>query len=61
MTTGVPDTQTEMARVQFELNLQITELQLRAQPSNPLELNEERVIDVTEAVVMVDSVVEDST
>ena len=35
LATKVRDTQTQMARVQFLLNLHITELQLRAPPSTP--------------------------
>lgn len=41
LATGVRDTQTEMAWVQLELNLQITELQLRAQPSTPPKVKEQ--------------------
>lgn len=40
LATGMCDTQTKMARVQLELNLQITELQLRAQPSTLPEVKE---------------------
>ena len=59
MATGVCDTHTEMVRVQLELNLQITELQLKAQPSTPPELKEQRAIAVTEAITAVESVVSD--
>lgn len=41
------------------MNLQITELQLKAQPSTPLEVLEKRTIFVTIAIVVVDIVVED--
>ena len=37
---GVCDARTEMARFQLELNLKITELQLKAQPSTLLEVKE---------------------
>ena len=58
---GVCNTQMEMARVQLELNLQITELQLRAQPSTPPKLKEYWVAAVTEAFVAVESAVADCT
>lgn len=48
-----------MAQVQLEFNLQITELQLRAQTSTMPEVKEQQVTVVIEAVVAVDSVVAD--
>lgn len=41
LATGVRDTRTEMVRVQLDLNSQIIELQLRAQPSTPPEVKEQ--------------------
>lgn len=61
LTTGVHDTHTKMAWVQLELNLEITELQLKVQPSTPPEVKEHRMTTVTKAVVAVDSAVADYT
>jgi len=58
---GVRDTRIEMAQVQLELNLQITELQLRAQRSTPPEVKEQRATIITEAVTAVESAVADCT
>jgi len=58
---GVCDTRTEMVKVQLELNLQIIELQLKAQPSTLLEVKEQRVTIITKAVAVVDSVIADCT
>jgi len=41
LATWLHDTQRDMVQVQLELNLQITELQLRAQPSTPPEVKEQ--------------------
>ena len=41
LATGVHNARTEMARVQLELNLQITELHLKAQCSTPPEVKEQ--------------------
>ena len=53
------DTKTEVARVQFKLNLKITEMELKSQPSTPPEVREEREVVVKEGVAMVDAVVVD--
>jgi len=42
LTEGVHDARTELAKVQFELNLKITQLELRAQPSTLPEVREQR-------------------
>lgn len=39
--TGVHEARDEMTKVQLELNLYITELQLKAQPSTPSEIREQ--------------------
>lgn len=57
---GVHDTWTKMAQVQLELNLQIIELELKAQPSTPLEVKEQWAIVIVEVVTMVDSSVAES-
>ena len=56
---GVHDARVEMARVQLELNLQIVELQLKAQPSTPLEVKEQRTTTITTTIATVDSAVID--
>ena len=61
LATRVRDTRTKMARVQLELNLQIPELQLRAQGSTLPEVKEQQVAIVTEAVAAVENVVADCT
>ena len=40
LATGVRDAREKMAKVWLELNLQIAELQLKAQPSTPLKVKE---------------------
>lgn len=50
-----------MARVQLELNLQIVELQLKAQPSTPPEVREQRANTITVAIAKVNNVVTDNT
>jgi hypothetical protein len=42
LAAGVREAREEMAKVQLELNLQIAELQLKAQPSTPPEVREQR-------------------
>ena len=42
METRVCEAKAEMTKVQLELNLQIAELQLKVQPSSPLEDREQR-------------------
>lgn len=61
LATGVRDTQTEMVRVYLELNLQIIELHLSAQPPSPPEVKEHRVNAITEIVTVVESAVTDYT
>ena len=41
LVSGVCDLREETTRVQLELNLQIDELQLKAQPSTPLKIKEQ--------------------
>jgi len=59
LATRVHDNRTEMEWVQLELNLKITKLQLRAQPSTLPEVKEQRETTITEAVETVASVVVD--
>ena len=49
----------EMAKVQLESNLQIVELQLKAQPSTPPKVKEKRTTMVTIVIETVDSEVTD--
>ena len=55
--TGVRDARIELAKVQLELNLQITDLQLKAQLSTPPEVKKQHATVVTEAIVAVDNAV----
>ena len=50
-----------MARVQLELNLQTMELQLRAQPSTPLEVKEQWETTITKGFAAEDSAIADCT
>lgn len=59
LVAGVRDAQIEIAKVQFELNLKITEIKLRAQPSTPPEVREQCEVAVKNAVAAVDTTVED--
>jgi len=61
LTVGVREERTELSKLQFELNLKITELELRAQPSTPLEVKEQRTTAVKDAVAAVDVAVKDCT
>lgn len=56
---GVHETQVEKAKVRLDQNLQIVELQLKAQPSTLLQIREQCTTSVTIEMVTVDSVVED--
>lgn len=47
LATGVHKAQEEMTKVQLELNLQIAEMRLKAQPSTPLEVREQCVNTIT--------------
>ena len=47
LAAGVHEVKEEMAKVQLELNLQIAELQLKAQPSTPPEVREQRTSAIT--------------
>lgn len=57
LATGVCDARAEMARVQLELNLQLTKLQLRAQLSTLSKVREQHTTMVTTSIMMVDSAV----
>lgn len=61
LATGVHEIRTKMERVHLELNLQITKLQLMAQPSTPPEVKEQQATTIFEAVAVVDITVVDYT
>lgn len=61
LATGVRDARTEMGKVQLELNLHITTLLLKVQPSIPPEVKEQWVTVVIEAIAAIDSAVADCT
>lgn len=50
-----------MAKVQLELNLQIVELQLKAQPSTSLEIRKHRASAIILGMGEIKSVIRDST
>lgn len=50
-----------MTKLQLELNLQITELQLRAQPSTPLEVREQCARAITAGLEEIGGAVQDYT
>ena len=58
---GVCDAKVEVARVQFELNMKITELELKAQPLNLPEVREKCNPAVKEGIATVDAAVVDCT
>lgn len=55
------DSKTEVAKVQFELNLKITELELKSYPSTPPYVREQREAIVKDGVAAVDATVVDCT
>jgi len=58
---GVHDAKIEMTKVQFELNLKIIDLELKPQPSTPLEAREKCEVVVKDVVVVVDAIMVDYT
>ena len=58
---GMFNTNTEMEKVRFELNLKITNFQLKTQPSTPLEVKEQREAVVRDGVIAVDVAVVECT
>lgn len=54
----VCDARAQMSRVQLEKNLKSAELKLKAQPSTPLEIREQRTTVVTTTMAVIDSAVE---
>jgi len=61
LVVGVCDARTELAKVQFEPNINIVELELRAQPLTPPEVREQREEFVKDAIATVDAAVKDFT
>ena len=59
LAVGVHDARNEMAKVQFELHLKITELKLREQPSTPLEVRKQHKAVVKNVVTAIDVAVVD--
>lgn len=57
LAAGVRDSREEMTKVQMELNLQMVELQLKVQPSTPLEVKEQRAVEITTIIAVVNSAV----
>lgn len=61
LVAGVHKAWIELAKVQFELNLKIIELELRAQTSSPPEVREQCETIVKDAIIAVDTAVKDCT
>lgn len=61
LAAGFHKAREEMAKVQLELNLQIAELWLKAQPSTPLEVREQRASSITSGMEEISIVVKDCT
>lgn len=61
LAAGVREVREEMAKVQLALNLQIAELQLKAQSSTPPEVREQCAISVTLGMEEISNVVRDCT
>lgn len=61
LTVGVREVRSELAKVQLELNIKITELVLRDQPSNLLEVKKLREAAARDAVANIDSTVKECT
>ena len=61
LAVGASEAREEMTKVQLELNLQIAELQLKVQPSTPLEVKEQHTSAITTRMEDISSVVRDYT
>ena len=61
LTTGMHEAREEMGKVQLELNLQIVEMRLKAQPSTPVEAREQCTNAITSGMDGINSVVSDCT
>lgn len=57
LAAGVCNAKTEVAQVQFELNMKITKLELKSQPSTPPEVREQREAAVKDSISTVDAAV----
>ena len=61
LASGVREAREEMTNVQRELNLQIAELRLKAQPSTPLEVREQHICAIITGLEEIRGVVQDCT
>jgi len=59
--SGVRDAREETTKVQLELNLQIAKLQLKVQPSTPLEIREQCTNAITAGLEYIGNVMHDCT
>lgn len=57
LATAVKESQDEIVRVRFEMQLQISELQLKLQPMTPPEVREQCEATIEEGMTMVEDVV----
>lgn len=61
LAAGMGDAKVEVARVQFEMNMKITELELKSQPSTPPAVIEQDKVAIKDGVSTVDVAVVDYT
>ncbi len=61
LTARVLDARTKLAKVQFEMNLKIMELELRAETSTPPEVREQCEAAVKDEAAAVDATVKECT
>ena len=61
METGAHEAREEMTKVQLELNLQIVELRLKAQPSTPPEIEEQHASTIAVGLEEIGGAMHDCT
>lgn len=61
LTIGVCGARTELPKVQFELKFKITGPRLKAKPSTPPDVREQREASIKDAIATVDAIVKDYT
>ena len=61
LVAGVYDVKAEVAKVYFEQNIKIMELELKSEPSNLLEVREQCEATVKNGIATVDTAIVDST
>jgi len=59
LAAGLREAKAEVGRVQFELNMKITELQLKFQPTTPPEVREQHGAAIREGMATLDATIID--